>query len=891
MNNTFIFEIKALPDFSDLCFLYLGEKVEQRKAEILKKQIQMIRMFHDLGENWGISVRFRKREKQIRLYFVFCCHGAAFTREQRSQYQKQISNMFVGEYEVKAVKEEDYPEIINLVWANYSSEIYKQEEIYEGNIQDYYSCTLWNGMSNDMHMLCSNMLQSDSDTEVSITVKPTTFHLEEKQWVNNCMQQMKEVQMGERLKNEEGHVVMDYEPIPIFSGPADNYSQLIKRYGSNKIFQTSLTIFTETSPQNMISAFLNGAVKNNASYRCFGRRERGYELHMQCHENVDISYGICSDLWMKNELPLRAQRLNRLCDVEEISNFMRIPIPVDNHFPGFLYDAGMGAVKEKKKAALSLNLGKYLDDASGSEVEVEMDAKQLAKHGLIVGVPGSGKTTAMFNILHQLWEAPEEERIPFIVMEPAKTEFRALKTIPHFKDSMLVFTLGDDGVSPFRFNPFEVLPGIPLERHISRLNACFIGAFDLFDPLPILLDQAIRRTYREKGWYEDSVGGEFGVETPTLTDLCRNAEYIVNHSGFDPKMASDFKASLLQRLNSLRRGSKGRMLDTRHSIPLKELMEKPIILELDALNEDEKSLMMMLILSFVYEYCKVERKSGSPLKHMLLVEEAHNLIGASNKSEGRANPKEQTIQLFVNMLAEMRALGEGILIADQLPTAIASQAVKQTNVKILMRVTAKDDRQEIGNTMDLSEKEMKNVVHFKTGHAYLFHEGLDRVRMMRMVNYKDTYGVEEPPTDHELQKMMADYVGSHQEIYLPYKDCPSVCTSCKSRIRSQAEQFASQFFTEKGEGSYYKLSAGDRAFEGMGEAGKKLFSKCTYCYLGILEEKDRIAHRYGMVGKEFPQCAFIHLHEKHSEEFAHCKDCECGETKKQEFLKSLESEE
>ena len=111
----------------------------------------------------------------------------------------------------------------------------------------------------------------------------------------------------------------------------------------------------------------------------------------------------------------------------------------------------------------------------------------------------------------------------------------------------------------------------------------------MFDPLPLLLDQAIRRTYQEKGWYDDSMGGEIGTETPTLSDLCRNAEYVINYSGFDSKMVSDFKASLLQRLNSLRRGSKGRMLDTKYSIPMKELMEKPVILELDSLNEDEKA--------------------------------------------------------------------------------------------------------------------------------------------------------------------------------------------------------------------------------------------------------------------------------------------------------------
>ena len=60
-------------------------------------------------------------------------------------------------------------------------------------------------------------------------------------------------------------------------------------------------------------------------------------------------------------------------------------------------------------------------------------------------------------------------------------------------------------------------------------------------------------------------------------------------------------------------------------------MTRPIVLELDSLNDDEKALLMMFILTTVYEYAKATRKSGSPLKHVLVVEEAHNLIGRGGR--------------------------------------------------------------------------------------------------------------------------------------------------------------------------------------------------------------------------------------------------------------------
>ncbi len=86
------------------------------------------------------------------------------------------------------------------------------------------------------------------------------------------------------------------------------------------------------------------------------------------------------------------------------------------------------------------------------------------------------------------------------------------------------------------------------------------------------------------------------------------------------------------------------MLDTDSVIPPDVLMKSPIVLELDALNEDEKALMMMFIPTYVYEHARSTRRSGSPLRHVLVVEEAHNLIGRSDEgSQYRANPKEHAI--------------------------------------------------------------------------------------------------------------------------------------------------------------------------------------------------------------------------------------------------------
>ena len=889
-NNQYLYyRITHLPDFSEHRFDYLCKEIDQRQAEVAKKQLSMIRQFHELGDDWAFSFRIIKDGDSLAVYLVFRYSGAfILSDEEKDNVDNRIQNAFPNnEYTFTKLAEDKAEDLTNISWAKEAVEIIKEEQEYSGDSypnglhQSFYVSYAWTAANNNMEEICTALMRHTGRAAIEVTAIPSRYFDEEKMWVNGNISYLKECMNGETIRSKEGKVLWQGKKLPILKTPLDNCEKMNKQYETSRVFLTSVRVFADDSASAIASSFIVNSSKNKGQVLLFSDGSQGFEYLRNCYHNVDVSAAVHTRYWVKNKntAPYRAQRLNRLSSLEELSNFFRIPIPIKPGFPGFKYDTGLGVTHSSKKRRGTITLGNYQDIVGTKNVKAVFDSQQLAKHGLIVGVPGSGKTTAMFNILDQLWNVPESKRIPFIVLEPAKTEYRALKKLPEFEKDMLVFSLGDEGVSPFRFNPMEVMPGIKVESHMSKLQACFVGAFDLFDPLPIFLEQAIRRTYKEKGWYEDSVGGDFGVETPTLSDLCRNAEYIVENSDFDPKMRADFKASLLERLNSLRRGSKGRMLDTPSTIPMEELMGRPVIMELDSLNGDEKSLMMMFLLTYVFEYCKAMRRSGSPLMHMLLVEEAHNLIPATggNGGNNRADPKMHTIELFVNMLAEMRALGQGILIADQLPTAIAPQAVKQTNVKILMRVTAKDDREEIGNTMDLNEEQMHQVVNFKTGHAYVYHEGEDRVRMIRMINFKDDHDVEFPPSDAELHEIMKPYEIEHSELYKPFPECGLFCEVCDRRVRNQSESFVNKLMENK-KADLYKLLFPHENSEQV-EKYRKAIGYCSAFLMLKKREVKRIIQRYKDIGDCFGACAYIHMINLYNIKAAPCphrnKKCLC----------------
>ena len=186
---------------------------------------------------------------------------------------------------------------------------------------------------------------------------------------------------------------------------------------------------------------------------------------------------------------------------------------------------------------------------------------------------------------------------------------------------------------------------------------------------------------------------------PVLTELAQIVEITIASLGYDPKVKSEMTAALLTRLNGLRTGGKGAMLDVQRSIPLSWLLKQRCVFELEGLgDDDDKAFVMGLLLIRLAEYRRANGpKSG--LEHVLVVEEAHRLLTNSKQggTEEQANPRAKAVETFANLLAEVRAYGQGMIIVDQVPVKLASDVIKNTNLKIAHRLVAEDDRVALGD--------------------------------------------------------------------------------------------------------------------------------------------------------------------------------------------------
>jgi len=117
------------------------------------------------------------------------------------------------------------------------------------------------------------------------------------------------------------------------------------------------------------------------------------------------------------------------------------------------------------------------------------------------------------------------------------------------------------------------------------------------------------------------------------------------------------------------------------------------------------------------------------MKHLLVIEEAHRLlknVQTERTSELIGNPKGKAVEFFCNVIAEMRSLGQGTIVAEQIPTKIAPDVIKNTNTKIVHRLVSKDDQIEMANCLGLSEIDALYLNRLKTGFALCHKEGMDK---------------------------------------------------------------------------------------------------------------------------------------------------------------------
>lgn len=408
-----------------------------------------------------------------------------------------------------------------------------------------------------------------------------------------------------------------------------------------------------------------------------------------------------------------------------------------------------------------LYLGKDTDDYN-----VYFPLKNLPKHAFLAGVPGSGKTNSMLHLVTTLYSKFD---IPFLILEPAKQEYRALVNKTEMRGTT-VFSPSSGTKFLLHINPFQFPLKMSLAEHIRNVINVFEGSFSMDPPMPFLLDRAIERVYRDKGWLPYMIN-QGTLPYPTMGELYDTLEQILEETDYEGEIKGNLKSVLQVRIGSLLSREMGDVFNVAESsMAPEEWLTRPVVIELEAMGSGPANFLTLMLSTLIRETLKanpLKRKDGSKKpRHVIFFEEAHNLIGPKAEKEAgeNANPKIAATAFVVKMLAEVRALNEAIIIADQLPTAMAPEVIKNTSLKLGHRMTSQDDRQLLGSTMSADEVQLERMATFTTGRTLCIYEGLLKPFELQMEQWSKVNGVVhdelyDSPSDDKLYAMLC-YEGS-----------------------------------------------------------------------------------------------------------------------------------
>ena len=409
-----------------------------------------------------------------------------------------------------------------------------------------------------------------------------------------------------------------------------------------------------------------------------------------------------------------------------------------------------------------------LDEPSNA---VSLDLDSFTSHCFICGSTGSGKSNTTYHLLQRFIR----HNIPFLVIEPAKGEYKAaFGNVP----GIHTFHTNPYMGAMLKINPFQFHPNIHVLEHLDRLIEIFNACWEMYAAMPAILKSAIEKAYLQKGWdLQNSLFIKGTVpQYPTFADVLAALPQIIRSSSYSADTQGDYIGALVTRVESLTNGLAGQIFCDNYYLPDAELFDENTIVDLSRIGSAEtKSLIMGILVMRLNEY-RIAMANGSnkELRHITVLEEAHHLLKNVSQAQGQqsANPIGKSVEMICNSIAEMRTYGEGFIIVDQSPSSVDIAAIKNTNTKIAMRLPEKHDCEVIGSSLSLNEYQVKELSKLPVGVAVVLQNNWLEAVLCKIRPANDRYHKEpEKNTMDQLKQFRGAVI---EELLMEYNKTTAI---------------------------------------------------------------------------------------------------------------------
>lgn len=375
-----------------------------------------------------------------------------------------------------------------------------------------------------------------------------------------------------------------------------------------------------------------------------------------------------------------------------------------------------------EKSARAVSLGTVYHMWEAEKTPVTLDPQALTAHVFVTGSTGAGKSNTIY---HMLDELTHDSSVKFMVIEPAKGEY---KDVFGGRSDVQVYSTNPRKAKLLRINPFAFpVDEISVQEHLDRLVEIFNVCWPMYAAMPAILKDACERAYAAAGWdIAASINWKQENSFPCFADVLDQIKKVLEESAYSADNKSDYTGALVTRVRSLTTGIYGQVFtnDTEAALFGEKLFDENVIVDLSRVGSTEtKSLIMGLLVMQMQEYRMASAKeANSALKHITVLEEAHNILKrtSTEQSAESANLAGKSVEMLSNAIAEMRTYGEGFIIADQAPGLLDMAAIRNTNTKIIMRLPDEEDRKLVGKAAGLNDDQIVELSKLPTGVAAVY---------------------------------------------------------------------------------------------------------------------------------------------------------------------------
>ncbi|MBI5806260.1 ATP-binding protein [candidate division TA06 bacterium] len=340
--------------------------------------------------------------------------------------------------------------------------------------------------------------------------------------------------------------------------------------------------------------------------------------------------------------------------------------------------------------------------------DTKMDKLHIRKEDFIkqlgiFSITGEGKTNLATLLALQLLR----QKIPFIVVDWKRTWRNILSLSDQYPElkELQVYTVGRD-ISPFFWNPFRAPPNIHYKSWINvvtevleKSHLAGMGVADFFIRI-------YEKLFRDFGFKEGHHGNMYPNFFDGVYELSKLKVYARELL---------WKQSAGRVFKSFTFGPSSKAFNARQPVKLEDLLEKPIILELDQeMSKPLRTFFTEMILRFIHLYRLGQGETDS-LRHVLFLEEIHNLFPKTRIEQENSSSLEYVYR-------EIRSFGQGLVSITQHPSLLPIYILGNCHTQIFLGLQHERDVRAARESLFIKPEEENYLDRLKVG------EGIVKVK-------------------------------------------------------------------------------------------------------------------------------------------------------------------